>query len=179
MNDDQLTDLLASELFNREYLRKVVPLIRERIDRAEDFIPSTDYFFRGEVVFPPADMKPKKREWRELSEVLEEYSQTIDVQVDFSPAALEAVSRTFAETKGWKTGDLFMPIRVAVTGRSNTPPLFDTMSVLGRALVRRRLRSAVELAKKEAKDEMLAKQKAESEAKKAAKEAAKKEDEKK
>lgn len=178
MNEDELTDLLGKELFSREYLRKIVPLIRERIDKAEDFIPATEYFFRGDVTFPPADMKPKKREWRELAEALEEYAQEIDVQVDFSPAALEAVSRAFAEKRGWKTGDLFSPLRTAVTGRAATPPLFDVMSVLGRALVRRRLRAALELAKKEASEESKAKQKAESEAKKAAAAATPKESEK-
>ena len=40
--------------------------------------------------------------------------------------------RGLAERLGWKTGDLFMPIRIAVTGRRATPPLFETMAVLGR-----------------------------------------------
>ncbi len=172
MSDDELTDLLARELFSREYLRKIVPLIKERIDRAEDFVPSTDYFFGGDVKIDPAELKPKKREWKELSELLEGYAQEIDVLVDFSAASLEAASRAFAEKHEWKPGDLFMPLRVAITGRAATPPLFDTMAVLGRALIRRRLRSAMELVKRETKNEAQAKQKAESDAKKAAKNAA-------
>ena len=39
--------------------------------------------------------------------------------------------RTLAEARGWKAGDLFMAIRVAVTGRTATPPLFDTLVALG------------------------------------------------
>ena len=60
-----------------------------------------------------------------------------------SPEPLEAMSRAHCETIGWKPRDLFMPVRVAITGRKATPPLFDTMATLGRALVRRRLRTAV------------------------------------
>ena len=43
----------------------------------------------------------------------------------------------------WKVGDLFMPVRVAVTGRKATPGLFETMVVLGKERCRRRLRGAV------------------------------------
>jgi glutamyl-tRNA synthetase len=53
--------------------------------------------------------------------------------------------RAFAETIAWKPGDLFMPVRIAVTGKAATPPLFETMQVLGREVCRRRLRRAVEV----------------------------------
>jgi glutamyl-tRNA synthetase len=166
LTEDDLADLLLGELFSRAYIKAIVPLIRERIDKAEDFIPKTEYFFRGDVTYQPEELKPKHRSWRELFEALEAFSTEIDAQVDFSAQALETFARGFAERAGWKPGDLFMPIRVAVTGRSDTPPLFDTMSVLGRALVRRRLRSGLELSKREAAEESKQKQKAESEAKK-------------
>lgn len=172
LDDDQLTDLLRDQLFARSHLRAIVPLIRERIDKSEDFIPATDYFFRGDLPIDPAELKPKKIEWKELARVLEELALAIDSEVDFSSAALEAFTRAFAERQGWKTGDLFMPIRVAVTGRAATPPLFDTMSVLGRALIRRRLKAAVDIAKLEAEEESKQKQKAASDEKKKAKIAA-------
>jgi glutamyl-tRNA synthetase len=44
---------------------------------------------------------------------------------------IEAPLRALVEDRGWKAGDLFMAIRVAVTGRTATPPLFDTMVALG------------------------------------------------
>ena len=51
---------------------------------------------------------------------------------DFSVGAIEGMLRGLAERLDWKAGDLFMPIRIAVTGRRATPPLFETMAVLGR-----------------------------------------------
>ena len=49
------------------------------------------------------------------------------------PTELEPALRGLAEARGWKAGDLFMAIRVAITGRTATPPLFETMVALGRA----------------------------------------------
>ena len=51
--------------------------------------------------------------------------------VTFEADELEPALRALAEERGWKAGDLFMAIRVAVTGRTATPPLFDTLVALG------------------------------------------------
>ena len=51
--------------------------------------------------------------------------------------------RALAADLDWKAGDLFMPVRIAVTGRRATPPLFATMEVLGRQRCRDRLRRAL------------------------------------
>ena len=57
---------------------------------------------------------------------------------------MEAPYRELAETLGLKVGQFFMSIRVAVTGKTATPPLFQTMEVLGRERSVGRLREAVE-----------------------------------
>ncbi len=57
---------------------------------------------------------------------------------------LEPLSREFADKKEWKTKELFMILRLVATGRSASPPLFETMEVLGRELVRRRMRLAID-----------------------------------
>ena len=53
-------------------------------------------------------------------------------EVAFEAEELEPPLRALAEAHGWKAGDLFMAIRVAVTGRTATPPLFETLVALGR-----------------------------------------------
>ncbi len=53
--------------------------------------------------------------------------------------------RGFCEGHDLRPKELFMPVRVAVTGRTATPPLFDTMAVLGKEICRRRLRCAIEV----------------------------------
>ena len=72
---------------------------------------------------------------------------TIDAvgDVSFEADELEPPLRALAEARGWKAGDLFMAIRVAVTGRTATPPLFDTLVALGRERVLARIDRALEV----------------------------------
>lgn len=153
LTDGELTQLIRDTLFREEYLAKIVPLIRERIDTLEGFVPATSFFFAGDVPLDPSELKPKKRTYKEVAEIFEILAAEIDKQYDFSPAALETFLRELAEKNGWHTRDFFMAVRVAVTGRAATPPLFDTMSVLGRALVRRRIRGGIDAAKRAAQEE--------------------------
>ena len=61
--------------------------------------------------------------------------------------------RALAEERGWKAGDLFMAIRVAITGRTVTPPLFDTMVAIGYDRTLDRLRAAIDLLDRERHEE--------------------------
>lgn len=168
LNDEDLVQAFREQLFSADYLRKIVPLVRERINKGEDFIPATDYFFSGDVALDVEAMKPKKKTYKELVAAFEPYTERIDAQVDFSPSALEAWTRAFTEEIGFSGKELFPAIRIAITGREASPPLFDTMSALGRALVRRRLRNALAALKAAATEENKRLQKEAAEAKKLA-----------
>ena len=63
--------------------------------------------------------------------------------VAFEADELEPPLRAAGRGRGWKAGDLFMAIRVAVTGRTATPPLFDTLVALGRERTLARLDAAI------------------------------------
>ena len=64
--------------------------------------------------------------------------------VTFEADELEPPLRALAEARAWKAGDLFMAIRVAVTGRTATPPLFDSLVALGRERTLARLDAAID-----------------------------------
>jgi glutamyl-tRNA synthetase len=64
--------------------------------------------------------------------------------VTFEADELEPPMRALAESNGWKAGDLFMAIRVAVTGRTATPPLFDSLVALGPERTLARLDAAID-----------------------------------
>jgi glutamyl-tRNA synthetase len=147
LDEQAMVRHLRDAVFSDAYLARVAPLFKERIDVAEQFVDMAGYFFVGDVAVDPAALVPKKVSPVDVQAALEAYAQLIDAQVDFRPEALEAASRAFAEGCGLKGKDLFMALRVALTGRTASPPLFDVMSVLDRALVRRRLRSALALLK--------------------------------
>jgi glutamyl-tRNA synthetase len=65
--------------------------------------------------------------------------------VDFTHAALEEALRAAAGQLGVKPGQMFQPIRVAVCGRKNAPPLFETVAVLGRDTCLHRIGRALEM----------------------------------
>jgi glutamyl-tRNA synthetase len=67
--------------------------------------------------------------------------------MDWRQEAVEAALRRFAEKTGWAANELFMAVRVATTGRAASPPLFETLAVLGKETCRRRLRRAADVLK--------------------------------
>jgi glutamyl-tRNA synthetase len=71
--------------------------------------------------------------------------ESLDPILDWNGGSVEAAMRAHCERHELKAKELFMPVRVAVTGRTATPGLFDTMAVLGKELCRRRLRCAVDV----------------------------------
>ena len=146
-----VADLLArlrSTVLSDEYLLKVLPLAHERVEKLEDFVDYARFFFVGEVAYDGEareKLVAKKRTAAETADALGRLlEERLDPLLDWNAASLEAVMRAFAEAIAWKPGDLFMPVRIAVTGKAATPPLFETMEVLGREVCRRRLRRAVD-----------------------------------
>ena len=63
---------------------------------------------------------------------------------DWSAEELEATCRAAAEALGWKAGDFFRPIRLAVTGKAVSPPLFGSIVLLGRERTLARLEGALD-----------------------------------
>jgi glutamyl-tRNA synthetase len=93
-------------------------------------------------------MVPKGRTPGETHKLLRALvDEELDALVDWRKETLEASVRGFADKAGWPHAELFMAVRVAATGRTASPPLFETLAVLGKETVRRRLRRAAEALK--------------------------------
>ena len=80
------------------------------------------------------------------AEILAKYAASLPEGVFDDPAKLEAHARAFAESAGLGFGKLVHPVRAAVTGRTEGPPLFDCFCIVGRTSVHARLLSAANLA---------------------------------
>ena len=125
-----------------EKLLAVSPLIRERIKLLRDAVPAADFFFLPQLAaYDPAELIPKKGDAAMALRVLA-HAQEVLAATAFDPASLEQTLRAAAEQLGLKAGQAFQPIRVAVCGRKNAPPLFETMAVLGRDVCLARIRQA-------------------------------------
>ncbi len=122
---------------------RTVALVRERIRTLEEYAPLAAVFFRDDVpAYPADDLVPKKRTPAETVDAVRKAHAALAAAPEFTAAALEASLRAIAEASGWKPGDFFAPLRVAVTGTKVSPPLFETMEIVGRPAVLSRLEAA-------------------------------------
>ncbi len=144
---EQLVDALVGWRFAREHLLKIVPLVRERIKRLDDFVPATEYFFSGDLDYAVVanelavpDVPPAG-----VAQGLLAYVDKLEARQGWDARMLEEEGRAWATELGWKTKHAFMLLRLVVTARKASPPLFETMAVLGKEVTRRRLRQAAEL----------------------------------
>jgi len=142
--------LLAGPLAGARLL-EILPLVQERIDTLEDFFDRAGFFFVGDVEYDAEAQKalvPKGRAGPQTAKLLRTLLEDeLDRVLDWRAEVLEEALRGFGEKKDWPPKELFMTVRVAVTGRKASPPLFETMAVLGKETVRRRLRRAIETLK--------------------------------
>ena len=112
-----------------------------------EIVDIADFFFTdGPLEYDVETLLGKKfaGEPAKAAAALEAVIATAEGVSDWTHEALEAAMRPLAETLGMKAGDLFGLVRVAVTGKTATPPLFETMEILGRETTMERLRAALE-----------------------------------
>jgi len=127
-----------------EKMRAITPLIRERIKLLRDVVSVADFFFVEQLPpYDPAELIPQKGDAAMALKVLTR-AQEVLAQTEFKHDPVDQTLRTAAQEMGVKAGQMFQPIRVAVCGRKNAPPLFETLEVLGRETTLARLDQAVE-----------------------------------
>jgi glutamyl-tRNA synthetase len=127
-----------------EKMLRITPLIQERIKLLQDVAAAADFFFVDQL--PPydtAELIPQKGDAAMALAVLRRAGEILAV-TDFNHDALDAALRAAAQDLKIKAGQMFQPIRVAVCGRKNAPPLFETLEVLGRDVCLKRIGKAIE-----------------------------------
>jgi len=126
-------------------LRTLLPVVQERLPRLDAIVDLAGFLWVEKVEPDVALIVPKRWDPATTLEGLRAARDEIARAgaVSFEADELEPPLRALADARGWKAGDLFMAIRVAVTGRTATPPLFDSLVALGRDRVLARLDAAI------------------------------------
>lgn len=127
-----------------KYIRSVLALEQERLKRLGELPELTDFFFREDIHYDPPLLVSKGLTPTETHSAMAQAKERIEA-VPFEVAELEHALRELAEDLGMKTGQLFGALRVAVTGRTVAPPLFQTMYVLGKDRTLLRIEKALAL----------------------------------
>ena len=151
MSLDELTDAVLPWLetglgtsIDRDYLMRIIPLERERLRKLSDAPEMLSFFFAQQPAVDPQKLVSKGMDRAATQGALKEALAVAEGAGAWTAEALEPAYRALAEKLGVTTGGLFGAMRVAVTGRTAAPPLFDTMAVLGRDRCLARLRYALE-----------------------------------
>jgi glutamyl-tRNA synthetase len=127
-----------------EKMQRITPLIRERIKLLRDVLTAADFFFVNSLSpYDPAELIPQKGDAATARKVLARAREVL-ASVEFKHDPLDQALRAAAQELGVKAGQMFQPIRVAVCGRKNAPPLFETLEVLGRETTLARIEQALQ-----------------------------------
>ncbi len=125
----------------------LLPVVQERLPTLGAIGDLVGFLWVEDLQVDPAVLVPKRWDAPTTRDGLAAARSVIAEtgEVTFEADELEPPLRALAEARGWKAGDLFMAIRVAVTGRTATPPLFDTLVALGRDRTLARIDRAITL----------------------------------
>jgi len=135
----------AGHQLDEPQMLRITPLIRERIKLLRDVLTAADFFFVDQLPpYDPAELIPQKGDAAMAKRVLDKARAVLAV-TEFKHDPLDQALRAAAQELGIKAGQMFQPVRVAVCGRKNAPPLFETLEVLGREKTLTRIERALQL----------------------------------
>jgi len=137
-----ITDETAKQ--KRGWLLKYVSLFKERSKTLKEFAQKGKYFFVFDYQYEEKSAK-KHFSLPEAADSLRAYVDRLSKLESFEKAQIEQSLRGLADELGIKPAVLIHPVRLATTGTSTGPPLFDLLELLGREEVRKRIHKAVEL----------------------------------
>jgi glutamyl-tRNA synthetase len=126
-------------------LLKVVPLIRERLVTLDDCLAFAAFFFQENVTPNAEDLVAKGLDAKQSAEIVRKSYEILAAQPELTHAVAEPPMRAYVESSGLSANQVFGIIRVAVTGQKVSPPLFESMEIIGREKVLERLKKAIEL----------------------------------
>ncbi|HEX6988386.1 MAG TPA: glutamate--tRNA ligase, partial [Bacillota bacterium] len=156
---DRIFDLVRPRLVARGFLperageaeldhaRAVVAAVRERVRTLDEIVDAAAYFFTDVEAYDPDGVR-KRFEKPGVAGLLREARQRLSEVEPFTAEATEQAFRTLCEERGISGGALFHPVRLALTGRTVGPGLFDVIVLLGRRRCLERLDRAVDFIEK-------------------------------
>lgn len=147
-SDNELVALLtpfASKKLSKEALQAFLPHIKDRLKKLTDIIELTEYLYDEPQYSKGTMLKEAKVAESALEDYLGKVLEVVEKCESFSAIELEKKLRDLQEKIGWKPRAAFMSLRLALTGKEHTPPLFDIMVTLGKSVVATRLKTAIQL----------------------------------
>ena len=128
---------------NMERWRAIAPHVQERTKLMPDIVDRVDFLFKDEIERDTKAMFKKGMDEATAKVILHDVKEALEKIDDFSAPNIEACMRQLVADKEWNLGPAINVVRIAVTGKSVTPPLFESIAALGKADTLKRLQEAL------------------------------------
>ncbi|PCJ90748.1 MAG: glutamate--tRNA ligase [Porticoccaceae bacterium] len=146
LDDEEFASRVAEWAINRDNLSRMIPLIKERVEKFTDIVPLLSFMLSGMPEISESNFEHKKLDNETIRRILQYSSWRLDGLRHWVRDELYQELNQIAVAMELKLKDFLFPLFVAVAGSPSAPPLFDAMAILGPDLVRARIRHALEAA---------------------------------
>jgi glutamyl-tRNA synthetase len=140
---EEFMDRLQGWALNRENLSRLVPLIQERTERFSDLAPQVDYLLGDRRALTAEDFRSDRLADEQVAQILDHVSRDLDAMRHWERQALFDTCQNLAKWMDLKIRDFLLPLFIAISGRTVSLPLFDSMVFLGPDVTRARIRDAL------------------------------------
>ena len=113
----------------------------------DDVIDMAGFFFKEQIHYASSDLIQKGLTGEDVEKILANTRDILTAIEKMDKESFEEPLRAYVEGSGWSAGQVFGVLRVAATGQKVSPPLFESMEIIGREKVLERLRIALDLIK--------------------------------
>lgn len=126
-------------------LIKIAPIIKERITTLDEAVGMAGFFFKEEIAYNSQDLIGKGLDVEQTRKILGDSFEILSGLENLNLALAETQLREYVEKSGLSAGQIFGVLRVAVTGQKVSPPLFESMEIIGKEKVIERIKNALEM----------------------------------
>ncbi|MDZ7668834.1 MAG: glutamate--tRNA ligase [Gammaproteobacteria bacterium] len=143
LDSEEFMDRMQAWALNRDNLARLVPLIQERTERFSDIAPQVDYLLGDRRPLTAEDFASNRLADEQVIQILDHVSRDLDAMRHWERQALFDTCQSLSGWMNLKIRDFLFPLFIAVSGRTVSLPLFDSMVFLGPDITRARIRDAL------------------------------------
>lgn len=143
LSDEEFSAAFAAWAFHPEKIARIVPLIKNRVERFSDIVPLAGFFLAGLPELKQEDFLHKNLSPELIRKVLQIMIWQFEALQDFSKESVESACQFIAGHMEIKIRDFLFPLFVAISGKPVSTSVTDAMSILGLDITRARLRHAL------------------------------------
>ena len=128
-----------------ETLIRLAPILKERLPTLDDVVAMAGFFFKESISYTSEDLIAKGLDKLQCQQLLKQILPILTGLHGIQKDLAEEPMRELVEKSGFSAGQVFGILRVAVTGQKVSPPLFESMEVIGQDIVLNRIQNAIKL----------------------------------